>query len=370
MPLALRAPFAELAQLHGAQGSGAELFFPQLGELEVPANLPTSQVDAAAWSTWVRQQRTRFESGLLRYLRNKDAGGATAMARSLSELAAAQHTSITRAFWWSAAAVVDALPTNRAELDLDARALLMRMNLQLRRLSDGSGKVAERLFRDLLYILAHQDSQSTLAQHLRTAFELPGMLADAAADTLSPEAQARLQAARALREDLATTKELWSRVAAGQAERLPALSSDVEQLEQRAAALDIPGLPGLWKGVRLALERYRQGGIGESEALELATALLLADNALAIYPQTAPEFTEQAQAMVRRLEDPHADVELPQLDAVSREAQEKLLVAQLAQEMRSNLQVIEESLDTFFRDASQREVLHALDRACARCKAR
>ena len=361
VPLALRAPFAELAALHGAQGSGAELFYPQLGALEVPANLPHTQIDAAAWPAWVRQQRTRFESGLLRWLRNKDASGATAMARSLSELAAAQHTAVTRSFWWSAAAVVDALPTNRAGIDLDARVLLMRMNLQLRRLSDGSAKVAERLFRDLLYILAHQDSQSALAQHLRTAFELPGMLTDAAADTLSPEAQARLQSARALRDELNTTKELWSRVAAGQAERLPALAAEVEQLAQRSVPLEIPGLTELWTGVKAALERYRKGGIGEAEALELATALLLADNALAIFPQTAPEFTEQALAMVQRLQDPHADVALPQLDAVSREAQEKLLVAQLAQEMRSNLQVIEEALDGFFRDSTQRAALQVID---------
>ncbi|GGP26023.1 Hpt domain-containing protein [Silvimonas amylolytica] len=363
VPLVLRDPLVKVAALRGQTISGAELFFPQLGQLVVPAELPTHTVPDADMAPWVRQQRTRFESGLLRWLRSRDAGGAAAMAKSLTELASAQTIMLPRAFWWSAAAVVDALPTNKAQTDLDPRHLLMRLNLQLRRLADGSTRVAERLFRDLLYILAHDQSQSTLAQKLKAAFELEGMLADAGAQTLSPQAQARAQTARQLREELAAAKDLWSRVAAGQQDRLPQLAAEITRLSHHCEVLEIPGLNTLWEGVSGVFERCAGRGISEPEALELATAMLLADNALAVYPQQADDFPAQVQAMLQRLANPAmaAEIDLPQLDAVSREAQEKLLVAQLAQEMRSNLRGIEDTLDAFFRDPSQRAALGGLD---------
>ncbi len=363
VPLVLRDSLVKMAALRGQSISGAELFFPQLGQLSVPAELPTHSVPDADMAPWVRQQRTRFESGLLRWLRARDAGGAAAMTKSLTELASAQTIMLPRAFWWSAAAVVDALPTNKQETDLDPRHLLMRLNLQLRRLADGSTRVAERLFRDLLYILAHDQSQSTLAQKLRASFELDGLLAHAGANTLSPQAQARAQAARQLREELANAKDLWSRVAAGQQDRLPQLAAEITRLAHHSETLEIPGLNKLWEGVSGVFERCAGRGISEPEALELATAMLLADSVLAAYPQQAADFPEQVEAMLQRLANPAmaAEIDLPQLDAVSREAQEKLLVAQLAQEMRSNLRAIEDTLDAFFRDPSQRAALAGLD---------
>lgn len=47
--------------------------------------------------------------------------------------------------------------------DLGYPQLLLRINLQLRRLADGSGKVAERLFRDMLYVLAQLDCDSAFS---------------------------------------------------------------------------------------------------------------------------------------------------------------------------------------------------------------
>ncbi|WP_283147724.1 Hpt domain-containing protein [Silvimonas soli] len=363
VPLVLREQLSKVAAMRGHTISGAELFFPQLGQLVVPADFPHHAVAEADVPAWVKQQRTRYESGLLRWLRARDAAGATAMAKSLTELASAQNNMLPRAFWWSAAAVVDALPSNDNTPDLDPRLLLMRLNLQLRRLADGSSRVAERLFRDLLYLLAHDRSQSHLALRLKQAFELEGMLADAGASTLSPQAQARAQTARALREELSNAKDLWSRVAAGQQDRLPQLANDINRLAAHCEELDIPGLQKLWQGVSGVFERCAGRGISEPEALELATALLLADSALAIYPQQSSDFPPQVDAMLQRLANPAmaAEIDLPQLDAVSREAQEKLLVAQLAQEMRSNLRNIEDTLDAFFRDPSQRAALTGLD---------
>ena len=41
---------------------------------------------------------------------------------------------------------------------------------------------------------------------------------------------------------------------------------------------------------------------------------------------------------------------MPQLDEMTRRAQEKLLIAQVVREIQSNLGQIEQALDTFFRE--------------------
>ncbi|WP_148714048.1 Hpt domain-containing protein [Chitinolyticbacter meiyuanensis] len=361
VPLTLAPRFAELAAARRGSGSGSELFFPQLSDLTLPGGLPARKIDATNWPAFVKQQRTRFEAGLLHWLRSGEAGAAVAMSRALSELAASQSGGVVRTFWWSAAGVLDAVAREAFACDLDPKLLLMRLNLQLRRLADGSGKVAERLFRDLLYVLANAKDPNHLGGHLARAFGLETLKPDFYGDALSPEAEAHRREARALRDELATAKELWSRVAAGQAERLPALAGELQRLAERSRELKIEGLDELWLGVAEACERLKHSRINESDALEMATALLLADNALAIYPQIAPDFADQAQAMRQRLAQPDADTAVPQLDAVSRAAQEKLLLAQLAQEMRSNLQTIEETLDGYFRDPERAQDLTRLD---------
>ncbi len=52
--------------------------------------------------------------------------------------------------------------------------------------------------------------------------------------------------------------------------------------------------------------------------------------------------------------------DIPLLDEISRNAQEKLLLAQVGQEIQSNLQHIEQVLDSFFRDTARRDDLPGL----------
>ncbi|BCL77138.1 hypothetical protein JHS3_28740 [Jeongeupia sp. HS-3] len=358
VPLYLAPRFAELAASRSGSASAAELFFPRLGELTLPAGLPARTVAASEWHDFVRQQRSRYESGLLRWIRG-DAAAAPLMTRALAELASAQPAGLARVFWWSAAAVTEALP---AQSDVDLKQLLMRLNLQLRRLADGSAKVAERLFRDLLYVLTATDAAGPLAQHLRQAFELDALLPGGSASAdLSPESEALLRQAAALRDELGTAREIWSRTAAGQHERLPSLQTELSRLAGASVSLGIHGLPQLWDAMQSACRRYADTGVVESDALEMATALLLVDNALANYPRQASDFPEQVEAMLARLAEPGRDGDVPHLDAVSQLAQERLLRAQLAHEMRSNLRHVEDVLDGYFRAPQSRDGLLELE---------
>ena len=348
-PLRLLASFKKLAALRQATESGAELFFPQLSELELPLGLPLKSLPPEEMSGFIRLRRQRFEAGLLNWI-SKDVGAASIMARSLAEIAATQPNVVSRHFWWAAAGLLDGLNSHCASVDVDFKSLILRLNLQLRRLSDGSAKVAERLYRDILYALLVIETSSPLALGLRKAFALDSLLPGKDADLLSPEAVSRKQLARSLRDDMAVCKDAWSRICSGQFERLAAFLADFEPLASRSAPLSIPGLDDLWQALHQAIHRLNKLAPSDGQALEVATALLLIDNGLAIYPLLADDFPAQVDAMSQRLLNPLLNSEVPHLDAVSHQAQERLLQAQLAHEMRSNLQMVEDVLEEWFRN--------------------
>ena len=348
-PLRLLASFKKLAALRQATESGAELFFPQLSELELPLGLPLKSLPPEEMSGFIRLRRQRFEAGLLNWI-SKDIGAASIMARSLAEIAATQPNVVSRHFWWAAAGLLDGLNSHCASVDIDFKSLILRLNLQLRRLSDGSAKVAERLYRDILYALLVIETSSPLALGLRKAFALDSLLPGKDADLLSPEAVSRKQLARSLRDDMAVCKDAWSRICSGQFERLAAFLADFEPLASRSAPLSIPGLDDLWQALHQAIHRLNKLAPSDGQALEVATALLLIDNGLAIYPLLADDFPAQVDAMSQRLLNPLLNSEVPHLDAVSHQAQERLLQAQLAHEMRSNLQMVEDVLEEWFRN--------------------
>ncbi|WP_028456464.1 hybrid sensor histidine kinase/response regulator [Chitinilyticum litopenaei] len=350
--LALLPSFRELASARGAETSGAELFFPQL-MLDLPDSLPVHKLAASDWPAFVRQRRALFESGLLRYLKGQP-NIARVMASALADLAKVQTSSVARAFWWTATALLDALESSRnlSALDLPPRQLLLRLNLQLRKLAEGSNKVAERLFRDMLYVLAQLDTDSNLAHLLVNSFELHSLLPDQDSD-MSPAAQSAQREARRLRDELAQLKDAWSRLAAGQRDRLPAVRQQVDDFAAKQAALALPELARLCSGLQQSLT-LAADAVSEAFALEFATGLLLADHALAAYPLQADDFELQVDALLARLQNPGQGGDLPHLDVVSQAAQERLLLAQLAHEMRINLRDLEEVLDAFFRNPEAR----------------
>jgi hypothetical protein len=105
----------------------------------------------------------------------------------------------------------------------------------------------------------------------------------------------------------------------------------------------------------------------EAMALEMATALLLAESALENFQSLDAEFAHSTDAVIERLAavergEELGMLELPHLDAMSRRAQERLLLESVAREIKSNLGTIETALDAFFRDSSKQSGLAALQK--------
>ena len=105
----------------------------------------------------------------------------------------------------------------------------------------------------------------------------------------------------------------------------------------------------------------------EAMAMEVATAIILTQNAQEKFPSLGTDFAHQVDVMVARIHGciaqnpPSPGSEIPALDEMSRRAQEKLLVAQVAKEIQYNLAQIEPVLDAFFRGDGRGDDINALD---------
>ncbi|GAB3262658.1 Hpt domain-containing protein [Chitinimonas naiadis] len=356
LALKLLPSYRRIRQLRGEpNSSGADLFFPSLSA-ELPATLAASKLDAGALPNYLKGARSRFEAGLLKWIKGEKREGAQWMMQALFGVARSQSSSLQRGFWWAAAALVEGSVDNRAKLDIDQKQLFSRLNQQLRRLSESGGKVAERLFRDVLYAVAHLDTHSVQCAAVRQAFGLMDLLPSGA---LEDDAQklASLHTARELRDLVNQAKDNWARIGGGSLDRLPQVRQQISDLAKRGASLSIKGFDALATAL-VQLIGTMNGAPAEGQALEVATALLLLENALIVFPERSTDFPSQSEAMQARLRDGTASApEVTLLDEVSRKAQEKLLMAQVAQEIQANLVQIEQTLDDFFRDSSTRAEL-------------
>lgn len=84
--------------------------------------------------------------------------------------------------------------------------------------------------------------------------------------------------------------------------------------------------------------------------------MLLVDNCTGLYPDISrPTSPARSKPCCNDCTENPGSSAVPQLDEISREAQERLLTAQ-AQEVH-HLHVIEELLDSFFRNPNNREIL-------------
>ena len=389
-PLRLFSTYRDIVQARGAPAAvEADLYFPDvsLGPAARPG--PVLDLARAEALAHLRAQRARFQRGFVRWLRTPaDVAALEEMRAAADAIEETQASQVQRAFWWAAAALIDALVHGDLEPEPGVKHLCSRIEQQMRRMIEGSESVAERLLREALYwvaragvprapegrgnlrdavLRARGDAKSVRALAVKQAFRLEGSLPPREAPA---DLSQRVPMALALRDTLDEAKESWNRFAAGAESALAAYA--------RAAAAIVALAPALRQGPlsELAVEIARAATVLQAEpkrmsealAMEVATALLMAENAAENYSELAPDFAPQARAMCARLGAALAGMPAPEtaaggplIDVLTRRAQEKLAVASAVAEMQGNLHKIEQALDGYFRDPAKAGELAALE---------
>ncbi len=367
-PLKLFAVYRDVAKLRGREGvDPVDLYFPDLTRRPPRRDKAPVEVPAGQGPQYFRDQRGRYQRGLLKWLK-KDWTGVEDMRAAVAAVEAAQTNPASRAFWWVALGFFDALFA-KAITDQGAVARLAnRVEQQLKRLMEGSATVAERLMREALFAVARARPATEHVRNVQDVFQLAGSVP--ASFELKSETAPQIPALRSLREVVGNAKTAWNKVASGHQPSIANFRDLAAQMRDRAAELNQPDLAKIAAEVATLAAWIGEapGNLTDGVAMETATTLLLVENAVDNFASLGAEFAQQVNLMQRRLqavakgEAPHASQPVPVLDEMSRRAQERMLMAQVVSEIQASLRAIEQALDAFFRDAAKRGELASLDK--------
>ncbi|MCL2297886.1 MAG: Hpt domain-containing protein [Proteobacteria bacterium] len=344
----------------------ADLFCPDLS-IRRDDSGPRHTVQAAQFPAFLIRERRLYERGLLAWLRG-DIKGADAMREAAEniEVGTPQHT--VRTFWWMTTALFDAVREHAVADTFLLKHLLARIDLQIRRLIDGSGSVAERLQRETLYFLAISAPVSErirqVQEHYRLKALLPAGEADGgpAVDTLTT-----LRTTHEMQGLAAEAKNLWQRLMSGQIDQYPKFRDSLQALREKAALSAYSEMQTLFAELLKGSEQLTVQDVPEPVAMEYATALLFAEDVFAQQGVPIAELPENIRTIGARVSAALANRSLPPLDVpalakLSERAQNRMLLAQVAQDIQANLRHMEQELDAFFRDNNKRAGLKDLAR--------
>src|SRR5256886_12295511 len=365
-PLRLYALYRDVVTARGGRADPTDLYYPNLTFRPPKRDKVAGASKAGDSDKYLREQRGRYQRGFLKWLKN-DPSGAGDMRAAIEAIEAAQGPGSQRAFWWVSLAFFDALAHKALPDDLDAKQLCNRVEQQIKRLVEGTPSVAERLMREVLYYVARAKPATARVREVQDAYHLGQTIPAPESDGDAVEEKPALKPAR---EHLSHAKDAWNKFASGNPPSLLAFRDSAVALKDDAGQMgnaDLSALAGEVAEVAAWLTSNREN-MSEAVALEVATALLLLENALAGLAHLSSEFAQQAQLLRSRLGDcmlgklRRSPPEIPLLDEMSRKAQERLLMNQVVSEMRANLRTIEQVLDTFFRDPAKRDELASLEK--------
>jgi chemosensory pili system protein ChpA (sensor histidine kinase/response regulator) len=362
-PLKLFGPYRALVVARGQPAPGpAELFFPDLTQRPPKREKDPAPLTTEALAARLKAARLGFERGLLKWIKN-DPKGVAEMKVSIAMIEMTRGTPAARAYWWVALGVLDALATGGIPDIGEAKRFAMRLGAQIKKLVEGRPEPGEGLLREALYQAACATAGGEALAIVRAAYRLEGMV-----PTATPsETERLLPHIRRLRELLSAAKDDWNRLCAGTAAALPPFHERTAKIAEEGAATGQPDYTRLTAAILEQTDQLRRDPSRHNEvmALEMATALLLAESSLENFQSLDDDFARSADAVVNRLGavgrgEELGLLELPHLDAMSRRAQERLLLESVAREIRTNLGAIEQTLDAFFRDTSRQATLAAL----------
>jgi chemosensory pili system protein ChpA (sensor histidine kinase/response regulator) len=361
-PIRLYPYYRDVLSLNRAQRvHPADLIYPDLTRR--PA---FHQIEVKPLSTdQLRVRRVRFEEGLLGFLRNADdPKGRRLMREAVSELEHLPQRGLARSFWWVSRGLLDALDAGQVPVDIDLKRVLARLNLQFRRLIEGGGAVAERLMTDVLFYVGRAGEAAARVAEVKRLYGLDALIApDFERPTLTA---VDADALRHLKDALSHAKTHWGQIVGG-APEVPRFAQELARCIDAAQRLQAPAVSAVLKNVGVATHNFAtlSPAVREALGLEVASALLFAEQGVDDLPQSDPQLEERGHVVAHRLQatlkgEPMPD-SAPWMSELARRAQDRLTMASVVGETQTTLKEIEQRLDRFFRNPNERKDLPSTD---------
>ena len=373
VPLRLYPVYRDLSGLLGKEKiSEKDLFFPDI-TVPTPVHSNAQALPEEELPAFLQGQRTRFQRGLLAWLRGNPAG-LDEMRQTVDALhQVAIQLPEPRGLWWLAGALLDTLENGSAadaEWLASAKVVCNRIDFQIRDLAAGSAKNSDALMREVLYTIGRRDAVTPRVADVKRLYQLESLFPRAeqpAEVTLEFDAE-RLEAALFdMHSRLEALKRAWEYYVAGEADKARVFRERVADFKAKTKDLGNQHLIKLLDAISLVAGKLpdpypRQG---QMLVIEMASAFLLVENIIDHFSSPADDMDVQIVIMGGWLLDAakgKSSGEPP--PGLRPDLTERIgalqLRAQVAREVLANLQHIEQVVDAFARDASKRATLSEL----------
>ncbi|TAG46633.1 MAG: response regulator [Betaproteobacteria bacterium] len=360
VPLRFLPEYLALGKLRDVRFGPADLFFPDLSRKPSKTTVG-DEVDPLRTPSFLLRHRRDFQKGLLEWLRGSETG-LSAMAGAVTGIQSVYPLPSQRAFWWTTGALLAALQERAVEPSTSVKQLFARIDLQIRRMVEGSTKVADRLKREVLYHVARATQSHPATDQVRELYEL---------DVLVPKRQPReidvvglRPAITALNAIVLRCKDAWSALSVNRTGAAERLAEAVDELPLACQAIGVESLSELGRGLAAAAPVVSGKSLSDDTSLEFASCLLLLETALEHLSALPRSFPTQVSNALTRLSYATSRAPIPQefqdadtATSLTRMAQERETVGQVCREIRANMRQVELALDAVFRDASATEEL-------------
>ncbi|HEX6268276.1 MAG TPA: Hpt domain-containing protein [Burkholderiales bacterium] len=370
VPLRLYPVYQELGALQGrADSAEKDLFFPDLSapapDHPAPKAVPTDELPA-----YLRAQRAQFQRGLLAWLRNQPAG-LQEMTQAVDALyRAAPQLPEPRALWWTAKGLMEILASEPdAGWVAASKALCNRLDFQMRDLASGSQAVNEGLLREMLYAIAKSGSASPAAREIRQAYQLDSLFPppDSAAPNLDLNMEWLEAALYDMHSRLEALKSAWVQYVSGEQKSAARFRELVASFKAKAGELRNQHMIKLLDAIVLVAKHLPDPYPRQNQymVIEMASAFLLVESVIDHFTSPPSDLEQQIvilggwlldSAKGRSTGEPPAGLRADLVQKIGA----LQLRAQVAKEIITNLQHMEQVLDAFARDPAKRDTLEGL----------
>jgi len=361
-PVAMFPQYRALAPLGGLEGvHPADLWAPAGPWEDLPADgtvTPREPDDAA---------RGEMEALVLALMRRPE----PAALRAASDLCAALGAGADGApatLWRLAAAFFEAQGAGLLVADVHGKRVASRLLSALRAASRGLAELPPRLLHDLRFFAAHaREPASPLdaprLHAVRRAWAIDGRDAvDYETPSLGRVDPALVSQARTR---VAAAREAWADLAAGEGHRRAGLPEHFSRLEDAVQRL-FPGGPRLAEALREAATEALSAPdeVPPALAMEVATALLYIDAAVDDGEFDHPDEAARIARLAGRIDDARTGADPGPVDGwmeeLYRRVSDRQSLGGVVHALGVSLATVEKDLDTFLRDAADREALQAV----------
>ena len=377
IPLRLYSVLNPIVVAQGETMDESELFFPDTSN-SAPKDVPSKELSDEEYARFIVEQRLQYQKSLLSWLQTKQSGAVESMRDAVSNVSYAQHKSSVKTLWWAASAFTETLELPAIAENAAAKKLCRRIDQELRQLADGIDKPHNNLLRDILYFVAISEIDKATVLKVKKVFELDSLIdkkSSVRVNATNADAH-ELAVIEQLKAELESLREIWDEVSnsidfnAFDARSDNALvnldnvlitkfadklSPSQEQSKQLSQVVVIDLINALQQASNIL--RDDKTKVNHAALIEVASALHLLDSAYSHYQHFDADSIQSLLYQIKRLESIASGLDYDQLETDRTNELDRDTLIAVVKDIQASLKVVEQALDTFFRNPSEKSPL-------------